>query len=235
LNYAIILAAGTGSRLGVEHTPKQYLRIGEKPLLMYVLETFDDVEEIDELIIVAQPDFFSLIEDIIHQFSLNKPYQLVNGALTRQGSSFQALKYLSNKAKDDDNIIIHDSARVLVSRKIITNGLSALKNYKAVMTALPAVDSLISTLDHQQVDAFVDRRLIYQVQTPQFFKFCSLFEAHNQALLDHIEDASDDTSLLIRLGCDIGIIKGSAYNFKVTTMDDFIMLSKIIGEEKITI
>ena len=123
---AIILAAGTGSRMQ-NATPKQFIKVNDKELMIYSLETFASVSEIDEIIVVTSKEYIFNVKSLIAFYKINKVRDVIVGGSSRQESVFNALKYLrENGANNDDFILIHDSARALVNKEIILNNILAL-------------------------------------------------------------------------------------------------------------
>ena len=122
--YAVIPAGGKGKRGGTE-TPKQYIRFHGKELIVYTLEVFQKCNLIDEIIIAAEPSYFSLLNKIKKDYNLTKITQIVEGGEERQDSVNNVLKSL--KADDNDQIAVHDAARPLLPENILTKAISTAK------------------------------------------------------------------------------------------------------------
>ncbi|MCF6269098.1 MAG: 2-C-methyl-D-erythritol 4-phosphate cytidylyltransferase [Melioribacteraceae bacterium] len=224
--YAIIPSGGVGKRL-VSSLPKQYVRINGKELIAYTLETFQKSELVDEIIISAQPEFFSLIENIKSTYNISKLSKIIAGGKERQDSVFNALKNID--ANDNDIIAVHDAARPLLPIEILETALQTAKIFDNVIVATKATDTLVSGGNF--VNAYLDRSSTFHVQTPQISKFNILFSAMESAYNNNFI-GTDESILLHKTSNKIKIVEGSSLNFKVTTQSD-LDLFKIICDIKI--
>ena len=221
-NIALILAAGIGSRMNND-TPKQFMLINGKPLLFYSLSTFNNHDQIDEVYVVTNIENLSTVRGIIRDNNLKKVRDIIIGGKTRQESVYNGLKGIPNVASDDI-ILIHDSARPLVTKEIIDRNIDACLVYNAVNTVIPVTDSLVKSEGNESVD----RNKVLAVQTPQTFRYDLILKAHEEALKENITNAGDDASLVSRLNVNIKQVQGNKLNFKVTTMEDLIILKAIL-------
>ncbi len=223
---AIIPAGGKGKRSGTE-TPKQYLKFHGKELIAYTLEVFQNNKFVDEIIISAEPSYFSLLEEIKKKYSLTKISNIVEGGEERQDSVYNALKAI--KADDGDLVAVHDAARPMLSDAILTKAINTAKEKGNALVCLKARDTLLK--GDQVVKEYVDRSEIYYVQTPQIFRYKDLKNAMKKAYEKNFI-GTDESMLIKELGIDINIVEGSMLNFKVTTMTDIEMFEKLTTHEK---
>ena len=219
--YAVIPAGGKGKRGGTE-TPKQYIRFHGKELVVYTLEVFQKCNLIDEIIIAAEPSYFSLLNKIKKDYNLTKITQIVEGGEERQDSVNNVLKSL--KADDNDQIAVHDAARPLLPENILTKAISTAKEKGNALVCLKARDTLL--IGDRIVKDYVDRSEIYYVQTPQIFKYKDLKKAMKKAYEKNFI-GTDESMLIKEIGIDINIVEGSMLNFKVTTMTDIEMFERL--------
>ena len=229
MNIALILAAGTGSRMGNADKPKQFLPIYGKPLMIHTIEAFEMHDDIDKIVVVTSEGFDDQVKVWCKQYDLGKVKAVAIGSDSRQGSVYnglQAVKALG--AKDDDIIVIHDAARPLISQNIITNNIEACKKYDAVDTVIKASDTIVASSDAEKITNIPNRSELYQGQTPQTFKFALISEAHEKAKAGQIPNVTDDTKLVISMGKEVHLVEGSKQNFKITTFDDLMMLKALL-------
>lgn len=219
--YVIIPAGGKGKRGGTE-TPKQYIRFHGKEIIVYTLEVFQKNNLVDEILIVAEPPYFSLLNEVKKKYNLTKISNIIEGGEERQDSVYNALK--SIKADDDDLIAVHDAARPMLSDSILTKAINTAKEKGNALVCLKARDTLLKG-DHI-VKEYVDRSEIYYVQTPQIFKYKDLKKAMKKAYESNFI-GTDESMLIKELGIDINIVEGSMLNFKVTTATDIEMFGKL--------
>ena len=205
--FAVIPAGGKGKRSGTE-TPKQYLKFHGKELIAYILEVFQKNNLIDEIIIAAEPAYFSLLKEIKEKFYLTKLSQIVEGGEERQDSVYNVLK--SIKASDNDLIAVHDAARPLLPENILTKAINIAEEKGNALVCLKAKDTLLK--GDNIVKEYVDRTEMYYVQTPQIFKYKDLMTAMKKAYEKNFI-GTDESMLIKELGIDINIVEGSMLNF----------------------
>ena len=229
MNIALILAAGTGSRMGNADKPKQFLPIYGKPLMIHTIEAFEMHDDIDQIIVVTSEGYDDQVKVWCKQYDLGKVKAVAIGSDSRQGSVYnglQAIKQLGGRP--DDIIVIHDAARPLISQNIITNNIEACKKYDAVDTVIKASDTIVASSNGETISDIPNRSELYQGQTPQTFKFGLINEAHENAKAGKIPNVTDDTKLVISMGKEVHLVEGSKQNFKITTFDDLMMLKALL-------
>lgn len=219
--FAVIPAGGKGKRSGTE-TPKQYLKFHGKELISFTLEVFQKNNLVDEVIIAAEPTYFSLLEEIKKKYNLTKISKIVEGGKERQDSVFNALKSLN--ANDDDLVAVHDAARPLLPDNILTNAIKVAEAKGNALVCLKAKDTLLK--GDKIVKEYIDRNKMYYVQTPQIFKYKDLMKAMKKAYEKNFI-GTDESMLVKELGIDINIVEGSMLNFKITTVADIEMFEKL--------
>ena len=229
MNIAIILAGGYGSRFLNESNkfPKQFYEFCRKEVIAYSLETFNKHPQIDKIVVVSNIEYIKKTEEIISKYNFEKVIGVVPGGITRQASVYSAIDFLSNNGFGNPNVLIHDAARLLVSKQVISNNIKALEEAKAVSTILPCTDSMILSEDGQTVTEPLDRSKIYVVQTPQSFKLDLLRSAHKFAQTLNIYDSTDDASLMKLLNQEVKLVQGNKANMKLTTEEDLIFIKAI--------
>lgn len=211
--YAIILAAGRGTRLG-QARPKQYLPVGGKPVLRRTVEVFVKHPDIDYVQLVIHPDDEADYRQATVGLSLPAP---VHGGDSRQESVFNALMALNAQA--DDLVMIHDAARPFVSPATISAALATLcdaADLHGVVAAVPLTDTL-KRVEEGIICETVPRADLWRAQTPQLFRFGAIVAAHRAAVGAQL---TDDAAVAETAGLKIGIVPDSAANFKITTMDE---------------
>ena len=210
--YALIVAAGRGSRAG-EGLPKQYRTLGSKTVLRHSIEALQTVPAIEAVHVVIHPDDRELFETSIS--GMNLPPFILGGA-ERQDSVRLGLEALIEH--QPDQVLIHDAARPFASRNLIEDAIKALDEHIGVIPGLQIVDTIKRTGTDGAVGDTVDRTNLYQVQTPQAFRFREILAAHEAAKGQKL---TDDAAVAEFAGHRIFISAGSAENFKLTTSDDF--------------
>ena len=192
------------------------------------MEIFQKCELIDEIIISAQPEFFSLIEEIKSTYNISKLSKIIEGGRERQDSVFNALKAID--ANDNDVIAVHDAARPLLPIQILNTALLTANKFDNVIVATKATDTLVS--GEEFVNGYLDRNSTFHVQTPQISKFKNLFDAMKSAYNENFI-GTDESILLYKASNKIKIVEGSSLNFKVTTESDLDLFTIISDIETV--
>lgn len=220
--YAIIPSGGESKRFGGK-IPKQYFNINGKEIIVYTLEVFQNCELIDEIIVAAKAEYFTLLNELKEKYNLNKISQIVEGGKERQDSVYNALSSIT--ADDNDLIAVHDAARPLLPNHILINALNTAKKYDSVVTALKARDTLIK--GSVTVEEYLNRNEIYYAQTPQIFRFHILNEAMKKAYKENFM-GTDESMIVKNAGYDVKIVEGDLSNFKITDSSDINLFKSLI-------
>jgi len=213
---AIILAAGSGSRLGNDR-PKQYRLLAGEPLLRRIVRVFVTHANTNPVIVVipvgdlrqAQESLGELADDVI----------LVEGGATRQQSALLGLRELTKSPPA--YVHIHDAARPFVSHQLLDDITLALTPQSGVVPGVAVTDTLKKRGENGEIIATLERRQLYQAQTPQSFPFPGILAAHEQAVLDGRDDFTDDSSVAEGYGLKMQSIDGDVNNIKITHLGDW--------------
>lgn len=222
---AILLLAGNSSRLNSK-TPKQFIKINDKELFLYSLKTFLNEKDISNYVLVVNKEYIFLVNEILKKENIlsNKIY-IIEGGDSRFNSVKNALIYIHSLFKDTSTIIIHDSARPLVSNNLIRKHIKMSKKYDSISTYIDSTDSLIEN-KNTYVNKYLNREKIKQLQTPQTFKFDILYNL----MLKNEFSYHEETIILKNNGYNIKLVKGSKLNFKVTYKDDLLILKALLDK-----
>ena len=223
---AVIPAAGAGLRMGGAR-PKQFLDLHGRPLIAVTLEKFQQCRAIQDIILVvpgAEVDACS--KEIVKKYGLTKVNRVVAGGPRRQDSVRIGIE--ASKG-DYELVVIHDGVRPLVSPELIERAVDAAGRHRAVITAMPAKETVKEIDDRKVISRTCDRKSIWLAQTPQVFRYGDILEAHQRAALEGLQDATDDAFLLERVGIPVRVIEGSEDNIKVTTPHDLELVRLLSG------
>ena len=230
MNIALIVAAGSGSRMKNADRPKQFILVKDKPLMLYSVKAFQMHENIDAIVIVTNATSTEQVKDWCKEYQLDKVRLVVPGGFTRQESVYLGLQAVKSISLDIDNdiVLIHDAARPLVDKNIISANIQACSQYGATCTAIKAKDTIARSANSQTINGVANRQELYQCQTPQAFKLSLIIQAHNQS--KDISTATDDAQLVLALGKDVYLVDGSSLNFKITTDADLLLLNALLKQ-----
>lgn len=215
MNISVILTGGIGKRMS-QNLPKQFIKIYDVEVFIYTLNAFLNNDNIDRCVLVINSAFKEDYESILKRHNLSDKVEICFGGLTRQESSFNAIRYLKeNGGSDEDIVLIHDGARPLIGDEIINQNIALCKYGTAVSTIVSTFDTLVDK-DYN----LIDRNKVFSVQTPQTFTLKDAFNMHVAAISDGVVSASDDIQLAKRLSMNISFANGSRKNIKMTTLED---------------
>ncbi len=215
---AIIVASGTGSRMGGQ-IPKQFLPLKGKPVLVHTLEKFLDISDC-EIILALSEEGLGYWEPIAREYLTDGSITLVTGGETRFHSVKNALRAIEGDG--DALVAIHDGVRPFISLNILLNSFVAAERFGAAVTYIDSKDSV--RLAEEGKNRALDRRTVKLIQTPQTFRLSVLREAFDVPYDEHF---TDDASVVENSGQAIHLIEGSYANIKITTPED-LALGEII-------
>lgn len=228
-NVAILLAAGRGSRMGSE-TEKQFLELGDKPLLYYSLKAFETSEVIDQVIIVTNKERIAYVEKaIVSNFHFTKVTAVIPGGSERYLSVWGGLKHIKSENKKRGYVFIHDSARALINTDIVKRAYEGVREYQACVVGMPAKDTIKIAGSDGFVESTPSRDKVWIIQTPQVFTLDSAYRAYEALIKENISDVTDDAMVVEKmLKIPIKLIKGSYENIKITTPEDLKVAESIL-------
>ena len=227
MNIALVLAAGSGVRMN-NSQPKQFLLVNEKPLFVFSVEAFQKNENINAIIIATNKECVEQVKNWCNKYQLDKVKAVIAGGETRQASVYNGLKEIEKFADCKDLVLIHDSARPLVSQRIINDNIQLGQKYGAVDTVIQASDTIVNSKNEETINEILNRSELYQTQTPQTFEFGIIKKAHDRALQDNVPNVTDDCKLAMHFGADVHFAQGDKLNFKVTTPEDLEMFKALV-------
>jgi 2-C-methyl-D-erythritol 4-phosphate cytidylyltransferase len=224
---AIIVAAGSGERMGLERS-KPFLPLGGKPILAHAIEKFEECSAVEEIILVARREDKEAAGAMISDYRFQKVSTLAEGGAQRQDSVYEGLRALGSRRIR--YVLVHDGVRPFVSVEKIHRLLAACQEYGAAILAVPLKDTIKRSNAVPFVEETLDRTKLWAAQTPQGFTIDILTRAYEQARRDHFV-ATDDAGLVEHLGVRVKIIEGEYENIKITTPDDLQLAEHILHRE----
>ena len=225
---AVITAAGSGTRMETGQA-KQFLYLDGRPLLATTLEPFQKCRTVDAIILVVpSKDVDFCQKEIVAAFKFDKVKKVVPGGERRQDSVRSGIEATKGEY---GLVLIHDGVRPLIDEALIERVIEKAKTHRAVITALPAMETVKEVTGQGEVVKTYDRNRVWLVQTPQIFHYEDIVAAHQKALVEGWEEATDDSLLVERLGIPVNVIEGSDKNIKVTTPNDLELARFLINIE----
>ncbi len=238
---AIVLAGGSGTRMGGP-TPKQYVQIGEYPLIYYSLKTLSD-SFVDEIVLVCkegEEDYCSA--EIVERYGFSKVKSIVAGGEERYHSVYNGLKALRCVAEGDGRetceiVFIHDGARPFLTQEILTRAYESAVRDHAAIVAVPAKDTIKMSDPDGYTQETMQRNMMWMAQTPQVFDFYMIYDAYSRLMESEEQLEEDgivvtDDAMVLELFTEIKVklVMGDYRNIKVTTTDD-LQIARLFAKE----
>ena len=228
MNTALIFAGGAGRRMHSAGKPKQFLELHGKPIIIHTLEHFDRHPEIDAIAVVCIAGWIDYLKDLLIRFHIKKVRWIVPGGETSQESTRAGLGILEANCDPRDTIVlIHDGVRPLITEKVISDNIAAVKEYGNAITAAPAIETIITVDENEDVTELIDRQSCRLARAPQSFYLSDIIAMHQKAMADNYDKMIDSASLMIHYGVKLHLVEGPAENIKITTPSDFYIFKAI--------
>ena len=230
--FAAIVAGGVGSRMNISTMPKQFLPLGDKPIIIYTLEKFLLSKKIDYIYIGVHSIWISHMKVLLDEFNIDKSrISISQGGTYRNSTIFNIIADIEKEfGESDEHIIVtHDAVRPFVTLKMIDENIGAAFKYGACNTVIPEVDTIIVSEDGNIISDMPDRSKIYHSQTPQSFNINLLKRLYNALSAEEKLTLTDACKICFMGGIEVKLLKGDASNMKITTVGDY-NIAKAIAE-----
>jgi len=208
-------------------TPKQFTCLAGIPLLIHTLRAFEQVAAISAIIVAAPADFLKNTRQLVEQYGLHK-VKVVAGGKLRQDSVKAGLAHVPPEC---DLVAVHDGARPLISPELIGACLKAAQKNGAAMAAIPVKDTIKEVTDKQFIVRTIDRKTLWQAQTPQVVRTDTLRKAFAVAA-EKSFIGTDEASFLELINVQMSVVEGSEQNIKITRPDDLLIAEAILMKKE---
>lgn len=217
---AIILAGGTGTRLGGD-IPKQYLEVAGRPVFSYCLERFESHPLVHAIVIVAAKEWHDYISEWTEKGKVSKFLGFAPAGSSRQHSILNGLnKALEGGITDADAVIIHDAARPNVSEKLITECIQGLSEADGVMPVLPVKDTIYLSQTGKKIDSLLERDQLFAGQAPECFNLEKYYAIHTGMSEEELAAVRGSSEIAYNHSLSVAMIPGDEHNYKITTVAD---------------
>ena len=237
MNIAIIIAGGSGNRMG-QDIPKQFINVYDKPILMYTLEGFQRHPMVDAVEVVCIEGWENMVQAYANQFNITKLKWIVKGGGSAQESIRNGVLNLEGKVTADDTIIIHDGIRPMIDDTVLTDVIEKAQQFGNAVTSLPYNEQIfvVSKDDSETTTQFIPRETLRRVSTPQAYRFDLLSEKYHEAFEKGIGiyGSHYTNTMMVELGVRLHFAKGSDKNIKLTTKDDLELFKGYLTKDKDT-
>lgn len=232
--YGEILAGGSGTRMGNTEMPKQFLMLGDKPIIIHTIEQFLINKRIAKVVVCCPKTWISYANDLLKKYDIDTDkVEVTEGGSNRNESIMNGCKFIEEKygLTDEDLIVTHDAVRPFITQRIIDDNIDGLKKYDAVDTVIPATDTIVYSKDGEVITEIPIRKECYQGQTPQSFKIKRLMEVYNSLTDKEKEILTDACKIFSIKGLKVGLVNGEVFNTKITMQYDLKIANAILMEQ----
>lgn len=232
--YGLILAGGTGTRMGNVEKPKQYMELGGRPVIIYTVEKFAVCPEFRNIIVLCPKTWVRYTEDLIRRHVPgNDRIVVIGGGETRNETIMNGIAWIERERglTDDTVIVTHDAVRPFVSYRIIQENIRYAREVGACDTVIPATDTIVESRDGAKISSIPDRSRMYQGQTPQSFRAKLLLEQYRSLTEEEKAILTDACKILVMKGIPVQLVDGEVYNIKITYPYDLRVAESILGGE----
>lgn len=235
MNIAIIIAGGSGNRMG-QDIPKQFINVYDKPVLIYTLESFQRHPMIDAIEVVCIEGWEQVLQAYANQFNITKLQWITKGGESAQESIRNGVYNLEGKVANDDIIIIHDGIRPMIDDSVLTDVIEKAEEYGNAVTSMPYNEQIfvVAKDDETTTTQFIPRETLRRVSTPQAYRYQLLNTKYHEAYAKNIgiHGSHYTNTMMVELGVRLHFAKGSDKNIKLTTKDDLELFKGYMTKEE---
>lgn len=230
MNYALIIAGGSGNRMG-QDIPKQFMHVEGCPIVIHTLKAFQQHPDIHGIAVVCLAGWETVLQSYANQFCIDKLKWIFPGGASGQESIHNGIYGLREAGcQDDDLVLIHDAVRPLLSQEIISSNIAVCKKYGYAITGIKCREAILESEDGFSSTSSIPRDKLIRTQTPQTFRLGNIIAAHEEAAARGITSSVASCTLMAELGNrEMHIVPGSEKNIKVTTVEDLEIIKALMN------
>lgn len=235
MNIAIIIAGGSGNRMGMD-IPKQFINVYDKPVLLYTLEGFQSHPLVDVIEVVCIEGWEHIVSAYAKQYGITKLRWIVKGGSTGQESIRNGVYNLEGECSADDIIIVHDGIRPLIEPSVLTDVIQKASKFGNAVTSMPYNEQIfvVNDKDESTTTRYIPREKIRRVSTPQAYRFDLIDKKYHEAFEKGIGiyGSAYTNTMMVELGVTLHFAAGSDKNIKLTTQDDLELFKGYLANTK---
>ena len=233
--FGAILAGGTGSRMGLTNMPKQFLELGDKPIIIHTLQKFLLNLKFDVIYLGIHENWTGYMEDLIEKYIVDeenkKRIKIISGGTDRNSTIMNIVEDIEKNytLNNEDIIVTHDAVRPFITSRILEENIEISLKYGACDTVIPAIDTIVVSENNKIIKEIPNRQYMYQGQTPQSFKILELKKLYNELSKEEKEILTDACKIFVIKGKEVHLVRGEISNLKITTQEDYKIAQAMIG------
>ncbi len=231
MNVAIIFAGGVGRRMNSRSTPKQFLLLHEKPIIIHTLNVFQKSKDIDAICVACLESHIDYMRSLCDTFSISKVKWIVPGGATCQESRFNGLRAIKDSCPEDTIVLMHDGVRPNIDASLIHENIAAVCKYRSAISCASATETSAEIDEENNISAVHPREKTVIAKAPQSFYLNDLFDAHLKAI-EEDKEFIDSASMMRYYGKTLHTVPCRWDNIKITTPSDFYIFKAILEAEE---
>ena len=226
------MAGGVGSRMKISDCPKQFLPLGDKPIIIHTLEKFLMCQRFDRVYVGVHPTWVQHTHELVkkHLSQFEEKIRLVPGGNDRNETLMNVIDAIEgdNGVNEENIIVTHDAVRPFVTARIINYNIDAALEFDACDTVCEAVDTIVESKNADVITSIPERKYMYQGQTPQSFKISLLKRLYGDLSDDERAILTDACKICVMRDQPVKLVRGEVSNLKITTVNDY-KIAKIMA------
>lgn len=234
--FGAILAGGTGSRMNIPDMPKQFLPLGDRPIIVHTLEKFLTCPRFDYVYVGVHPEWIDHVHSLVEQYAPAEKdrIRIVPGGTDRNSTILNVIHQIEAHfgSSDDHVIVTHDAVRPFVTHSILEKNVDEALRHGAVDTVIPATDTIVTSLDAEVIHDIPIRSQLFQGQTPQSFKINVLKDLYYSLSDEEKNILTDACKICVVRNYPVHMVTGAVLNLKITTMGDYKIAQALVNDLK---
>ena len=226
-NHVILLAGGVGRRMGID-TPKQFLEVERKPIIVYTIENFQKNHQIQSIVVVCLKNWIDYVKKLVDKYCLTKVRWIIEGGNTSHDSIRNGVFFLKDKINMDDYVVVHDAVRPVLPQGAIDEMLRVAHEKGNASSSITCHPPIVYTDDFVSGIKDVDREHVMLTASPQAFQYQLALKYYEKAEKENLHNTTFTSSLLIHYGERVYFAKGTTSNIKITTKCDLALFRALL-------
>jgi len=229
MNFTLIFAGGTGTRMHTRTKPKQFLELNGKPIIIHTIEHFENHPDVDKIVVVCVKEWIEYLNELLEKFRIKKVAAVIPGGKTGQESIFSGLIYIDenlSRNRERDLVLVHDGVRPLIGEALISRNIECASANGNAITISPVIETVIRVNDKDEIIDTIDREKCRNAKAPQTFRLGDIVDCHKKAR-EQEKAFIDCATMMAGYGYRLYTVPCGTENIKITTPADFYIFRAI--------
>ncbi len=233
--YTILLAGGSGKRMGNTTVPKQFIEIRGIPIIIRTLKKLRRQERLDKIVVLCNMDYCALLDDMLVKYGMTESVYILPAAASRYESLAAGIDYIKENfaPSENDFVMIHDAVRPFTDDEVLSGAINRTRLHSAVVVANPLTVDVVEIDENNCIGRTISRKHLYTDEAPQLFNINLLTKFAKKYSAEELAGITDLATLFVDNGEKVYVMEGNADNIKITTDKDIAIAQRLaLGEEE---